>query len=119
MRSWQTKTGRGAVLVVLVLILAGNYEARAELVALEVHRREPFAGGAAFGDTGPYEKIVGVARFAVDPGHARNRDIVDLALAPRDAEGRVEFESDVYILAPADPAKGNHAVLYDVNNRGN
>ena len=31
----------------------------------------------------------------------------------------MEFESDVYILAPKDPTKGNGALFYDVNNRGN
>ena len=35
------------------------------------------------------------------------------------AAGKVEFESDVYILAPKDPAKGNGAVFFDVHNRGN
>jgi hypothetical protein len=93
--------------------------ARAELRALEIYRREPFAGGQAFGKTGPYEILAGVARFAVDPTHLRNRVIVDLARAPRNAKGKVEFEADVFILAPKDPAKGNGAILYDVNNRGN
>jgi hypothetical protein len=92
---------------------------RAELVELKFHHREPFAGGKAFGDVGPYEKLVGVARFAVDPKHPRNRLIVDLDLAARNRDGKVEFESDVFILAPQDPAKGNGAILYDVNNRGN
>jgi hypothetical protein len=89
------------------------------LRALDILRREPFAGGQAFGDTGPYERITAVARFAIDPEHARNRGIVDLPLAPRNADGKVEFEADVFILAPKDPAKGNGAVFYDVNNRGN
>jgi hypothetical protein len=105
------------VTLALVLIPAGA--ARGELVALEVIRREPFAGGMAFGETGPYERIVAVARFAVDPKHPRNRLIVDLDKAPRNTQGKVEFEADVFILAPKDPAKGNGALFYDVNNRGN
>src|SRR5947209_7731655 len=108
---------RASFLIASLLLLAGT-EARAELVALEIRHREPFAGGTAFGDVGPYEKIGGVARFAVDPGHARNRDIVDLSLAPRNAQGKVEFEADFVLLAPRDPAKGNGAVFFDVNNRG-
>jgi hypothetical protein len=103
----------------LALVLLGAPLARAELKELTVLRREPFAGGVSFGATGPYEKIVGVAKYAIDPTHARNQAIVDLALAPRNAEGRVEFEADVFILAPKDPARGNGAILYDVNNRGN
>jgi hypothetical protein len=93
--------------------------AGAELVALDIHQRQAFAGGMSFGKTGPYEKLVGVARFAVDPGHVRNKAIVDLTLAPRNDRGKVEFEADIFILAPKDPARGNGAILYDVNNRGN
>jgi hypothetical protein len=105
-------------LAVLVLCSAAE-PARAGVVALEVHKREPFAGGKAFGDAGPYEKISGVVRFAVDPGHARNRVIVELDSAPRNEQKRVEFEADFCILAPRDPARGNGAIFYDVNNRGN
>jgi hypothetical protein len=92
---------------------------RAELIDLTFYRREPFAKGASFGEVGPYEKLVGVARFAVDPKHPRNGDIVDLDRAPRKSDGKVEFEADVYILAPKDRTKGNGAIFYDVNNRGN
>jgi hypothetical protein len=106
------------IALMLLMFLSGG-AARAELIALDIHHREPFAGGAVFGQTGSYEKILGVAHFAVDPAAPRNRAIVGLALAPRNAEGKVEFESDVFILAPKDPAKGNGAIFYDVNNRGN
>lgn len=111
-RSW-------TMLLCLVVLLIPCPQVRAELRSLEVLHREPFAGGAAFGDTGPYEKIVAVARFAVDPDHLRNREIVDLKLAPRNGDGKVEYEADVVLLAPKDPARGNRAILYDVNNRGN
>src|SRR5437868_6875190 len=105
----------GLLLVLLVL----PHPARGELVRLDVQRREPFADGKSFGDVGPYEKLVGVAHFAVDPAHARNAAVIDLGLAPRNAAGKVEFEADFCILAPKDPARGNRALLYDVNNRGN
>jgi hypothetical protein len=107
------------VALTLLLLLLGQSSARAELVSLEVHRREPFAGGKAFGAAGPYDKLVGVARFAVDPAHPRNRAVIDLTLAPRNARGKVELEADVFILTPRDPGRGNGALLYDVNNRGN
>ncbi|MFN4259586.1 MAG: alpha/beta hydrolase domain-containing protein [Gemmataceae bacterium] len=92
--------------------------ARAEVVRLEILERQPFADGAAFGDTGPFERILGVAHFAIDPEHPRNKAIVDLGRAPRNKDGKVEFQSDVFILAPKDLSKGNGALLYDVNNRG-
>ncbi|HKI33667.1 MAG TPA: hypothetical protein VKA46_17570 [Gemmataceae bacterium] len=105
--------------VALISLLGTALDTRAELCSLEVLSREPFADSISFGDTGPYEKIVAVARFAVDPAHKRNQVIVDLPLAPRDADGKVEFEADVCILVPKDSRKGNGALFYDVNNRGN
>ncbi|GBD36887.1 hypothetical protein HRbin36_02015 [bacterium HR36] len=102
------------------LVLAGCPPlVRAELIELVLQQREPFAQGQSFGDTGPYVKLTGVARFALDPNHLANQPIVDLSLAPRNAQGKVEFAADVCILAPADLRKGNGTILYDVNNRGN
>ncbi|GIW79883.1 MAG: hypothetical protein KatS3mg105_1690 [Gemmatales bacterium] len=103
------------------LVLAGFLSAwplRGEVVDVEIIKRAPFAGGREFGKTGAYEMITGIVRFAVDPKNKRNDVIVDLELAPRNAQGKVEFESDFYILAPKDMSKGNGAILYDVNNRG-
>lgn len=91
----------------------------AELVRYEITERVPFANGHSFGEVGPYEKIVGRAYFALDPALRQNEAVVDLKLAPRNASGRVEFWADLCLLAPADPSKGNGALLYDVNNRGN
>ncbi|HTU90119.1 MAG TPA: alpha/beta hydrolase domain-containing protein [Gemmataceae bacterium] len=91
----------------------------AELVSLDIRERQPFANDISFGNSGPYEKITGVARFAIDPKHPCNKAIVDLNLAPRNADGKVEFETDFVILAPKNPSKGNGALFYDVNNRGN
>lgn len=105
--------------LVILAILGMVCPVRGELVSLEWHVREPFAGGKSFGDTGPYERLIGVARFAVDPSREANKRIVDLDRAPRNARGLVEFASDVFILKPVDPARGNGAILYDVNNRGN
>ncbi len=101
-----------------LLVLAAA-TAQAEVISFEIRQREPHANGASFGTVGPYEKITGIVRFALDPEHPRNKVIVDLDKAPRNAQGKVEFASDFYILAPKNPDKGNGAILYDVNNRGN
>jgi hypothetical protein len=106
---------RGCALLAAFLLTSAL---RAEVVAIEIFERVPFADGRSFGAVGPYEKITGVVRFAVDPKHPANRKIVDLELAPRNAQGLVEFEADLQILAPAQLSKGNGAILYDVNNRG-
>ena len=58
-------------------------------------------------------------RFAIDPKHAANERITDVALAPRDHSGRVEFESDASILVPVDRRRASGRVMLDVVNRGN
>jgi len=67
---------------------------------------------------GLMKKIVGRVYFAVDPANLHNRQIVDLDKAPRNANGEVEFSADLYLLRPKDTNKGNHAVLFEVSNRG-
>jgi hypothetical protein len=88
-------------------------------VTLNINRRVGITEGFAFGNAGAYERLVGTVSFALNPGEAANGNIVDLALAPRNAKGLVEFTADVDILKPVDLAKGNQRLLYDVNNRGN
>jgi hypothetical protein len=100
-----------------VSLTAGSVQA--ELVRFEIESRVPFANGAEFGKTGPYEVLRGRAVFEFDPALEANRSIVDLALAPRNDKGQVECVADVCVLAPVDPARGNGCLLYEVNNRGN
>jgi hypothetical protein len=85
----------------------------------EIAMRRPLAGGAAFGDAGPYEELKGRLHFAIDPEHAANVRITDVGLAPRNTDGRVAFASDVSILLPVEPARGSGRLLVDVVNRGN
>jgi Alpha/beta hydrolase domain len=84
--------------------------------ALEIHARNPVLDGQPFGAAGPYEKIAGVLRFAVDPDDPRHRAITDLGAAPRNARGQVEFAGDFYVLKPR--GRGNGRLLLDVPNRG-
>ncbi len=78
----------------------------------------PAFGGRRFGAVGQYEEIDAVAEGALDPTAAANASIQDLALAARDATGRVAYHMDVRILMPIDPARGRRTLLYDVVNRG-
>ena len=54
-----------------------------------------------------------------DPDQPLNGEIVNIDKAPRNARGLIEYAADFYILKPVDITKGNGALLYDVNNRGN
>jgi hypothetical protein len=102
----------------LSLLLALAAGANAALVRIEVTERSDVLEGKTFGAAGPYERIVAKAYFAVDPKLPANRIITDIDRAPRNANGMVEFSSDLYLIKPRDSAKGNGAVLYEVSNRG-
>ncbi len=90
----------------------------AALLRLEVSERSDVLEGKPFATAGPYERIVGKAYFAVDPSLAANKIIADIARAPRNEDGLVPFSADFYCLKPRDPHHGNHAVLFEVSNRG-
>lgn len=88
------------------------------LVSVDIQKVEPLADGAAFGEAGAYERVIGIARGEVDPTDPANAGIALIDKAPRNARGMVEYATDVFILRPKDPARGNCRILYEVNNRG-
>src|SRR6058998_3999611 len=81
-------------------------------------RQSPAFGGYSWPGVGQYEKIAGKAFGELDPKDPRNRVLVDLQLAPRNASGKVEYSFDFYILKPIDLSKGNHKMVYEPPNRG-
>lgn len=111
------------LLQIVLALLAFQLPAKiaaAHVVRVVIQRVEsPTFGGTSFGSVGQYEKIVGVAYGEVDPSDPHNAIIQDIALAPRNSRGMVEYSTDVYILRPLDPKKGNEVLFYDVVNRGN
>jgi hypothetical protein len=86
-------------------------------IEIQVNAVEPFAEGRGFGEAGPYLRVRGVAKGELDPAAPGNEVIVDLDKVPRNARGRVEYETDFFILRPADP-RTNGVLVYDVTNRG-
>ncbi len=75
-----------------------------------------FAGTTfgASGAVGTYDKIRGTASGTLDPKDPKNAVITDIALAPLDANGLVEYNMDFYILKPSDLTKGNHKVFFEL-----
>ena len=120
MRSANRRRFRGAMLcaaLTAVLVVPSLLEAR--VVRIEIERVEsPTFEGRPFGDAGPYEKLVGRVFGEVDPEAPENAVITDIELAPRNADGMVEYAADLLILRPVDPARGNGRVFYELNNRG-
>jgi len=105
-------------LLVSFLVLLGASAANAEAVRFDVEVREDVLGGRSWGLAGAYERLAGRIHFEVDPQNSANRIIRDIDYATLNAEGRVEFSADFYLLRPKDIGAGNGTVLLDVMNRG-
>jgi hypothetical protein len=99
------RTVGAAVLLLLFFSLA----AAAEVVRIEVRRRDDF---------GTHERFIGRVNFAVDPSAPTNRGIADVTLAPRNAAGRVEFSSDLLLFLPKRDDGARGTVFLEVVNRG-
>ena len=112
--------GFARVTLACVLIVAcAAVPAPARVKKIQITTKEsPTFGGYSWPGVGQYEKIVGRAFGELDPKDPKNAVIVDLQLAPRNANGKVDYSFDFYILKPVDLAKGNHKMLYEPPNRG-
>ncbi len=102
----------------LVILICLPVAANAEVVRLEIGNKALVKNGKIFGRSGAYENITGKIYLEVDPNHPSNQLIVDLKLAPRNTNGRVEFWTEFELHKPVDLKKGNRRLMYFVNNRG-
>jgi hypothetical protein len=100
-----------SALAVFAVFAATVRPAAAEVSKVDLTHRGPV------GSSG-YEKLVGTVQFRVDPAHPRNQGVVDLDKAAKDADGRVVFSADLYILRPLPKTPSNGVALVDVVNRG-
>lgn len=107
-----------SVALALVALHGAVMPAGGDVVRVEIERREELLGGREFGSAGAYEKLVGRIFFAFDPANPANAAIVDLTLAPLNAEGRVEAWADFMVLQPVDPARRSGVAWLEVSNRG-
>ena len=103
--------------VLPTLLLCGFWleSACAEVLYMNIVNSTPLG---EFGTRGAYEEVTGTVHFAVDPVDPHNALIADIALAPRNADGRVEFSADIVIWKPMDLARSNGVTLVDIPNRG-
>jgi hypothetical protein len=88
-----------------------NLEIRVDMV-------EPYADGRAFGKIGPYLRISVSSKASSIRRRPRTRVIVDLDKAPRKMPGLVAYETDFFIMHPADSARTNGVPVRDATNRG-
>ena len=64
-----------------------------------------------------YQSISGVVYFTLDPNRDLNGAVVDIAYAPVNDYGLVEYSADFRLLVPSESI-ANKGLLYNVNNRG-
>src|ERR1041385_4903428 len=105
--------------LVMSLILMGALPAGAHVRKIVIDQKvSPAFNGASFGSAGQDEKLVGRVFGELDPNDAHNTIITDIKLAPRKANGKVEYVASFYIVKPIDMSKSSHLMWQDVPNRG-
>src|SRR5690242_12217618 len=114
MRKW---ISIAAVAVATGVIASPHAQAR--ITRIEIAKIEPAFAGRTFGSVGAYQRLTGKAYGEVDPAAEGNASIQDIARAPRNARGMVEYVTDVDILRPADRSRGNGVLFFNIVNRGN
>jgi hypothetical protein len=110
------KTAVIACMAGLVLGFAPDTHARVTRIVFGAST--PAYGGISFGTVGPYEELDGTAWGEIDPNDPANAVIQDIQLAPRNRRGMVEYTTTVSILKPVSMSMSNHAMLFDIANRG-
>ncbi len=87
------------MLATAACLIGAAAPAAARITRIEITgRQSPIFEGASFGSVGPYEKLTGRIHGEVDPADPLDTGITDIALAPRNARGVVE-----YLRQPHDP----------------
>ena len=108
--------GIATLLATTALSLAPD--AHAKTTRIQILNRTIAFGGYSFPGVGQYEVITGIAFGEVNPTNPQNSLITDIQLAPKNANGNVEYQHNFYILKPLDLNKGNRKMMYEPPNRG-
>jgi len=102
-----------------LILLAFQSTTHAHSIAeVRVEERTTLLEGAAFGDAGSYERIVGEVVFHFDPADPLLQQVVDLELAPLTEDGHVEAIADLMILRPLQRPENGGTAFMEVSNRG-
>ena len=91
----------------------------AEVKKIVVEKKvSPAFEGMSFGAAGRYETLAGRAYGELDPNDPHNAIITDIRLAPRNANGKVEYVASFFLVKPIDMSKSSRLLWHDVPNRG-
>ena len=104
--------------IVLALLTAAS-TASAEVKRIVIDRKvSPAFDGKTYGPAGAYETLTGRAFGELDPNDPHNKIIIDIQLAPRNRNGRVEYVSSFFLVKPIDMSKSSRLMWHGVPNRG-
>ncbi len=106
-----------AILALTTLLAAAPSFAKVKTFVIDT-KTSPAFGGASFGSAGQYETLAGRAFGELDPADPLNAIIQDIDLAPRNADGKVEYVATFFIVKPLDMSKASGLLWHDVPNRG-
>src|SRR6266567_2360653 len=106
-----------ALIVSLVSSWASPADAHVKKIVID-KKVSPAFNGQSFGPAGQYETLAGRAFGELDPNDPHNAIITDIKLAPRNANGRVEYIASFFLVKPIDLSKSSHLMWQDVPNRG-
>lgn len=98
-------------------LAAGAADARVTKITVAT-KVSPAYNGQVFGAAGQFETITGTLTGEVDPSDRRSAIIQDIALAPRNARGMVEYTTTFFLTKPIDLAKASGMLRQQVPNRG-
>jgi len=76
------------------------------------------AGPTALAGDATYQTLTGRAFGELDSNDPQNALITDIALAPKNANGKVEYIASFFIVKPVDMAQASGIMWHDVPNRG-
>ena len=100
-----------------ILVASSSLEARVVRIVIDTKVSPAFSGNK-YGSVGQYETIAGRAWGELDPNDPLNAVIQDIALAPRNANGNVDYMATFFIVKPIDMSKASGLLWHDVPNRG-
>jgi Alpha/beta hydrolase domain len=101
----------------IALFLTMSAQAKIKKIVIDT-KVSPAFNGASFGSAGQYETLAGRAFGELDPKDSHNATITDIQLAPRNANGKVEYMATFFLVKPIDMSKSSHLMWQEVPNRG-
>ena len=99
-------------LIPWILLSCGAATVQARVIRVVVDSRSPEVGPSPTSIA--YERIRGVIYGEVDPRNPLNAVIQDVALAPRNGRGMVEYATTFTLIKPAAMSQASGLLLYEV-----